>query len=383
MEGLLSSTPFAVMVAAVPPLQRFTTVDVGCSAGLDPAWRVFGAKLRAFGFDPNLAEVERLARAEVMPGVRYVPAFVGVPDDLPFKRMRAEKGPWSRNPMDRLSAMRSLELMRLGQLSEQEKTQANLWHDTGLADPDQPVILRDFLPANGIHDVDVFKIDIDGLDLGVLQSVAAYLDKWQVLAVGLEVNYYGSDDDSDHTFHAMDRFMRSHGFDLFGLTVRRYSHTALPAPYTTGLPGPTVFGRPVQGDALYLRDPCAAELGLYLGPEKLLALAAIASLAQLPDFAAEILLRHRTSLENLIDLEKGLDLLAAQAQACSSAPLGYHEYIAAFERGDPMFLHGGSVGAAAGADNSDLYQRLLAMEASTSWRITKPLRWLKRKFSGK
>ena len=114
MEGLLTGTGFADLVIAAQAAQRFTVVDVGCSSGIDAAWRVFGAKLRAFAFDPDIAEVERLAAAETLPGVRYVAGFVGVPDDLPFTTARAGRGPWSRNPMDRLSVTRSLEVLKRG-----------------------------------------------------------------------------------------------------------------------------------------------------------------------------------------------------------------------------------------------------------------------------
>jgi hypothetical protein len=383
MEGLLASSGFAAMVAAAPTVARFGVVDVGCSSGIDAAWRGFGEKLVAFGFDPNVAEVERLAAAETLPGVRYVAGFVGVPDDLPFTRARAGRGPWSRSPMERLSVMRSLELMKRGALSQEEKTQANLWADTRLADPGTPVLLREFLPAQGVDDLDVLKIDIDSMDMGVLQSVGDQLADWRVLAVGLEVNYFGSDDDSDHTLHAMDRFMRARGFDLFDLTVRRYSHAALPAPYVGGLPGQSVFGRPVQGDALYLRDPCAAEPLSALPADKLAKLAAIASLAGLPDFAAEILLKHREALAGMLDVERGLDLLAAQAQPVGRAPMSYRDYMAAFERGDPMFLHGGPAGVVVGGSGVDLQRRLAAMEASTSWKITAPLRWVVGKIKGK
>jgi hypothetical protein len=237
MEGLLPESGFAAMVAAAPGVGRFGVVDVGCSSGIDAAWRGFGSKLVAFGFDPNVAEVERLAAAETLPGVCYVAGFVGVPEDLPFRKARAGRGPWSRSPMDRLSVMRSLELMKRGAMSQEEKIQANMWADTRLADPEDPVLLRDFLPGQGVDDLDVLKIDIDSVDLGVLHSVWAQLADWRVLAVGLEVNYFGSDDDTDHTLHAMDRFMRANGFDLFDLTVRRYSHAALPAAYVGALPG--------------------------------------------------------------------------------------------------------------------------------------------------
>lgn len=240
------------MVAAAPAVERLCVVDVGCSSGIDAAWRGLGAKLLAFGFDPNIDKVERLAAAEALPGVRYVAAFVA-PDDA-YDRARAGRGPWSRNPMPRLSVTRALERMQAaGGLSGAEKTRANLWGETRLADAAVAVRLDAWLPAHGVDAVDVLKIDIDSMDMGVLHSVGGRLAEWGVLAVGLEVNFFGSDDDSDHTLHAMDRFMRARGFDLFDLSVRRYSHAALPAPYHGPLPGPTSFGGRCRG----MRCTCA------------------------------------------------------------------------------------------------------------------------------
>ena len=48
MEGLLPESDFAAMVAEAAAVTRFDVVDVGCSSGIDAAWRGFGAKLRAF-----------------------------------------------------------------------------------------------------------------------------------------------------------------------------------------------------------------------------------------------------------------------------------------------------------------------------------------------
>lgn len=374
MDGLLAHTAFATMVAASPAFEHFTVVDVGCSAGIDAAWRGFGERLRAHAFDPDLAEIARLARAETLPDVHYVGAFVGIPDDVPYIKARAGRGPWSRNPMERLSVTRSLARPRDG---EAEKAHTDSRAEARQADPARPLILRDYLLAAGVDDVDVLKIDIDGMDLGVLQSVGPQLAEWRVLAVGLEVNFFGSDDDSDHTFHAMDRFMRAKGFDLFDLSVRRYSHAALPAASIGALPGHTVFGRPLQGDALYLRDPCAEAPAIGLAPAKLLKLAAIATLAGLPDLAAAILLRFRDDLAGLgFDVGHGLDLLAAQAQPHAAVPLGYADYIAAFERDDGMFRDGWRQALREGPATAALRARLAAMEASTSWRLTAPLRWL-------
>ena len=75
-----------------------------------------------------------------------------------------------------------------------------------------------------------------------------------VFGIGIEVNYCGTDAANQNTFHNVDRFLRKHGFDLYDLTVRKYSLAALPAPYADKIPAQSNRGRPLQGDALYFKD---------------------------------------------------------------------------------------------------------------------------------
>jgi hypothetical protein len=132
--------------------------------------------------------------------------------------------------------------------------------------------------------------------------------------------------------------MREAGFGLFNVTVRRYSAAALPGRYQLRIPAETVTGRPLQGDALYLRDICApesAEFADRLSASKILKAAALMSIGNLPDHAAEILIKFSATLQKYCNLEPLLDTLVEQV--CPGRKMRYYDYIAAFERNDPIF----------------------------------------------
>jgi hypothetical protein len=307
-------------------------IDVGCSGGISPVWQPLGAGLRAVGIDPNIDECRRLQAQETRPLVEYVPAFVGVSAEDAAALGRGARSPWSRNPWDRLSVVTAIAHRDANAppLETEELTRQNLWERTALADPDRPVTLAGLTAERGVAEVDFIKIDIDGPDFAVLHALRGKLGEWGVLGVQVEVNYFGSDDPTDHSFHNMDRLLRGCGFDLFDLTVRKYSHAALPAPFLEGVAGPSSFGRPLQGDALYLRDFGAAgpESGA-MAPAKLLRLVAIAMLHDLWDFAAAML---EVAARKIPGIEIGgmLDLLAGMAQSGAAAPLTHAAYMAAF-----------------------------------------------------
>jgi len=341
MEMLLPDSPFARHVAASLDSNYFTLIDVGCSGGIDGAWRCFGRNLRAFAFDPNIEECERLTRAEASPTIVYFPAFVSATADPAGKPQHPY---WTWNPWDRLSVAASLKHKEAAaeRMTAAEKTGLNLWPRTRLANPEQQIYLPDFLRSRGIDDIDFIKIDVDGPDFDILKSLDELYATAKVLAIGVEVNYYGSDSPTDHTFHNVDRYMRSKGFDLFALTTRRYSAAALPFPYSISIPAQARGGRPLQGDALYIRDlaaPHNRELAATYAPEKLCKLAAILSLFALPDFAAELLLANKSQLARSIKVDRCLELLLEQLQSLSGRRIAKSvaEYRRAFEQDSPAF----------------------------------------------
>jgi methyltransferase FkbM-like protein len=306
----------------------FRLLDIGCSGGLDPRWRAFGPKLQAIGIDASKAECARLAKVETQAGIEYVATFVAGVTDKPVDLERGQASPLIMAVRERLSFMRTREIRqaRLARAEIEEKLRHNAWEMTELADEARPVLVSELLAERGWTEFDYLKIDIDGSDFEVLRTFDGKLGSAGVLGVQLEVNFVGTDAADEHTFHNTDRFMRQQGYELIRLDVRTYSSRALPGRYVWPTPAETLFGRPFQGEAWYARD----FEGAALDRAKLLKLAAIYAAVEVPDMAAELLAKRRSEL-NGFDIERGLDLLAAQAQPDSARKLDYRQYMRGFE----------------------------------------------------
>src|SRR5215470_934888 len=169
-------------------------------------------------------------------------------------------------------------------VSDKEKRSANLWGEARLAD--KSVVVPEYLQDLGIRSMDFVKIDVDGKDFEILHTFDRALRGMDVPGVGVEVRYWGSHEDKEGAFHNIDRFLKERGFELFNLTIRRYSTNALPSRFAQRAPGATLRGRVHQGDAMYARDLGS---GLYddfaksLSAEKILNLAVIFAIFDLPD----------------------------------------------------------------------------------------------------
>jgi hypothetical protein len=326
VDGMVNFCPLLDYVAASSVGNEFVLVDIGCAGGVDRRWRRLGRRLRAVGMDANSEEIDRLVAREANSNVTYLNATASINPGDAFAKSKLGKPDCDRNPWPRTSTKRYIEIARAAP-----------------AGPDanaEPIVVPEYLKANGTTIVDFLKIDVDGKDFDLLNSFDEALADLSVLGVGIEVNFCGSDRGTDNTFHNIDRFLKARGFELFALSTRRYSMSALPSRFL-GRAGPTEHGRVWQGDAMYARDLAS---GLYddfansLSADRLLNLMAIFAIFNLPDCAAEIALKFRASVSRRFDVDKILDSLAAQEAGSASGSASYRRHIARFERDPDSFL---------------------------------------------
>jgi len=358
VDGMVNSCPLLDYAAEVSEGGEFLLLDVGCAGGVDRRWLRMGRRLRAIGVDANAEEIRRLTGRKTNSNVTYLNAIAAIDPTHPFAAKKRVQPDLQRNSWPRTSTKRYIEIVH----PERDRASA----------PSVPsIVLPDYLQKNGLTKLDFLKIDIDGKDFDVLNSFEHALAELSVLGVGVEVNFCGSDSETDNTFHNMDRFLKARGFELLALSTRRYSVRALPSRFLGGA-GPTENGRVLQGDALYARDLAS---GLYddfansLSPDRLLNLTAIFAIFRLPDCAAELALNFRTTLSKKFDVDKMLDLLAAQEEGATSSGASYRQHVEGFEHNPKSFL---------GTKNSAILLARALKKGYLKWRGARQLAALSR-----
>jgi hypothetical protein len=337
MDGLTAEAPMTRLLVQRGAFERdpFTLIDVGCAGGIDEAWRAFGPSLVAHAYDVDVAECERLQAAEPFDHVRYHGCPVGLPPAHPFvQQRRRDAAQWpNTNIWGRVTA---------GYLADRARKApppaASAEGGESQAGAPEVIGVEDIIGTENLSTVDFIKVDVDGGDFEVLESAREVLRTSRVLGAGMEVNWFGTPNPTEHTFHNTDRFLREQGFTLFAMTTRRYSRTDLPAPFEREAYAFTRFGQPYQGDAIYLRDLVASDAhgsAAEYPPDKLIKLACIYELAGLPDCAAEVLNHFKRRLGAFGDREALLDALTPPLLG---EQLTYRQYIARFEQSPEVFL---------------------------------------------
>jgi len=318
--------------------ERFSLIDVGCSGGIHPAWRLFKDQLEAYGFDPKKIDCANLSNQEENPNVKYFACWVGLDEDHEFLKQKktqlSENAAYFTyfNPWTRLSCWSA-------EQSQSQSGQSKPTTSTDASLADRKISISQFVHDRGIRNIDLIKIDTDGTDLEVAISCEDIIRKCNLLGFMIESRYIGSFHDTESNFPNIDRFMRRNGFCLFAMSVHSYSRADLPAQFEYPMIAKTVSGQPMWGDLVYLRDAASPEYSTIWGSElstvKLLKLACLFELFSLPDCTAELINKYSQRISNIVDTRKLLDLLTPPL---NGKILSYEEYNKRFREEPTSFF---------------------------------------------
>lgn len=214
-----------------PDMPVLTVLDVGAALGEEPKYDplIKAGKARLFGFEPNVAECEKLNQRYGAQH-RFFPHFVG-----DGKRNTFHETNWSLTG------------------SLYEPNTALLAHFQNLAEVMTPVALHmvDTVrldDVEGLHDVDFFKIDVQGAELMIFQNGAKTMAS--ALAVQVEVEFVEMYKNQP-LFADVDTFMRANGYKFHtftGFGTRTFKPIVCENNLNRGL------NQYLWSDAVYVRD---------------------------------------------------------------------------------------------------------------------------------
>jgi FkbM family methyltransferase len=312
--------------------EPFVVLDVGVQGGESPRWQALGDHLIFHGFDAIEEVVEELAR----------------------------KNSKARNKTFHWFAIGNEDGEREFYFKPGNPTNSSFYQAFYLAtDPEVqvrkvPVRRLDTLLRDGvISRADFLKVDVEGFETEVFGGATALLEAG-VLGVESETNFATSSAYPDSHFALVQTaFLRS-GLVLFDLNFNRVPRASYhQARKVRGMPTlpPEGSGQPQIFNVLFCRDLAAERDGSLfykrLPPrptvDQILKTMVIYELYGLNDVAVDTAVKFSAELGQRIDVERGLDLLCQRIEVLQ-------------------------------LDADSLRQQIHSIHASTSWRITAPLR---------
>ena len=307
-------------------------LDVGCSGGIEPHWRAFGHALQIVGFDPLVAEIERLKTVD--PNGTYEAAFVGfkdydslLPEAVRRDPIASRDNGWHRRCSTAL----------LQRLKGTQYTRDVFNSGQPVVHADRHLDLDDYAAAEGIERIDFLKVDTDGTDYRVLLGAQKLLAR-SCLGVSIEVQFLGPAHPHSDSFSSIDLLLRQSGFTLIDLECARYTRSALPGPFCYDTPSQTKGGAVLWGEAIYARDLADPDYrhkaNFPVVAEDVLKLAVFYEISGFPDCAAELLVKRRSLIEGIVDVDRLLDRITPDWLGPGKT---HAEYMAAFMR-DPEAL---------------------------------------------
>jgi FkbM family methyltransferase len=191
-------------------LKNVTSIDVGARWGIGDRWTGLENLVEIIGFDPDLAECERL-NAVSPQNVKYVPFALGERHLRTLLHIAKDPGCSSLYPPnDNVSQLLpESECIKLIRTEEIEVISFDEWRR-----------------SSGAPAPTVMKLDAQGGELGVLAGAVEALRSTQLLEIEVEFNPLY---DGQPLFSDVDRFLRANDFVLYNIAHRvYYSNRDLP-----------------------------------------------------------------------------------------------------------------------------------------------------------
>lgn len=265
-------------------------VDIGARWGLDTRWAAFGNSVKAYCFEADPAECERL-NALKQPGVTFIPeAIAGKNGKATLYKTRFKES----------SGLYQTDMAFFGRLLNSANAELVSTEEV------ETTTLETAREKHGIPMPDFIKLDVEGAELDIMRAA----NLGGTFGIYTEFRFH-SEINGSPIFSEMDQHLRNRNFMLYDMSFSRQSRKALPyhGPMIMTTEGRRIYastehGQIMDGDALYFRDP----LKLKLGRLQVLKAACILESFNLNDCAAELLIDREKDAD--IDLIQCLDLLA-------------------------------------------------------------------------
>jgi FkbM family methyltransferase len=317
--------------AGVFKTSPFSVIDVGASSGIEARWLEFSPCLRATGFEPAIQEVERLNTHNKHHGVEYVAAYAGCEKlDKLFPSAERNDPVASRSNASyaRFSSYRARSITGYKQIQQQGDVRLT----------DRRIELDDYF-KDRITEINFVKIDTDGHDYEVLLGAEKLAQSPNLLGFYVECQFNGPAHPHSNIFSNIDSLLRKNGYDIFDMNFFRYSRSALPQPFLLSIPAQTTLGQPVWGDVLFMRDfgsPLYEKTwGMETDEIHIMKLACVYELFGLHDCAAELLVKYRSRLNAIFDVEACLNLLVP---SLNGQQISFEKYNSLFDSNIELFF---------------------------------------------
>src|SRR5262249_48311246 len=230
--------------------------------------------------------------------------------------------------------------------------------------------LDSLLTAGEIPAPDFLKVDVEGSEKDVFHGAARCLSE-RLLGIETETNFNASPDYPNTHIGLVQDCIVPHGFQMFDLKFHRAPRVSFEdAQKAHGLRRLAYHqtSRPSTFNVLFCRDLAAETEGLQFpvaprsprNADEIIKAIVILELYRLTDVAFDTAKRLAGEVGSRLDVDKACGLLLESGRPVASAADSFEEAL---------------------ASEADLRRKIYEMRNSPSWRLTAPLRWLKRRLA--